>query len=274
MMNKKFWAIGVILAIISTNTGCISCCHESYAKVLKKGPECDLPTPCRNQIYVFMIHGGTPTTDNGLSALRAKLADEGFAKVGIGEFTDALPIALEIKSIAKCNPEARFVLIGYDMGGAAAVFLARELTARTIPVEGVVLLDPIACGRPSGVRTLLVTSGATTSMVTHSEHVVVGDANHFQLPAHPQTVAAISDLLRNIATQNYQPPGDPVPAWTYPHAAPMWPIPTPRGDEWDFLAEQGGVPGPIGTRVVSQSSGIPLPPPPLSTSAGAVMIKP
>lgn len=273
-MNKKFWAIGVILAITSTNTGCVSCCHQSYAKVLKKGPDCDLPASCRGQIYVFMIHGGTPTTDNGLNALREKLADEGFAKVGIGELTDALPIAFEIKDIAKCNPEARFVLIGYDVGASAAVLLARELTARTIPVEGVVLLDPLACGRPSGVRTLLVTSGTSTSTVTHSDHVVVGDASHFQLPAHPQTVAVICDLLKDIATQNYQPQGDPVPAWSYPHAARMWPIPVARGDEWDILAERGGVPSPIGTQVLSQAIGAPLPPPPLSTSAGAVMIKP
>src|SRR4051794_13154954 len=120
-MRAKSWGIAAVLAIVLANTGCVSCCSKSYKQALNHGPDCDTPSPCRNQVYVFMIHGVTPSTECGLSALRVKLAENGFAKVGVGELASALEIIWEIKKIRACEPDARFVFIGYDVGGAAAV---------------------------------------------------------------------------------------------------------------------------------------------------------
>jgi hypothetical protein len=218
-----------------------------------------------------MVHGLTPSTDCGLSALRTKLAESGFAKIGLGELGSELCIELEIKKIRTCEPEARFVLLGYDVGGASAVLLARNLTSKRVPVDAVVLLDPLACGRGAGVRTLLVTSGQTTSTTPYTDRLVVSDASHLNLPAHPATVAVITELLKDIATQHYQAPGDPVPAWSYPLAPEMQPVEGPKWDEWDILADLPGSPQPIGTRVTTQQIGAPVP---VSTSAGPVVIKP
>ena len=269
-MTAKSWGIAAVLATVLANAGCVSCCHKSYQKALERGAECDIPTPCRNQVYVFMIHGVTPTTDCGLSALRVKLAEGGFAKVGVGELASALEIVCEVKKIRACEPDARFVFVGYDVGGAAAVCLARDLGKKGVPVDAVVVLDPSACGEPSGVRTLLVTSGKTTSTVAHSEHVVVPEASHFRLPAHPTTVAAITELLKDVATHNWQPTGDPVPEWSYPHAPEMQPTAARSGDEWDFLSDRPGPVPAIGTRTVSRPVATPAP---VSTFAGPVVIK-
>jgi pimeloyl-ACP methyl ester carboxylesterase len=205
-----------------------------------------------------MVHGITPTTESGLESLREKLSESGFAKIGVAELASAPLIALEIKRNLKCDPDARFVLLGYDLGAAAALWLARDLLGSGVPVEAVILLDPIACGDTGGVPTLRISSAASAGSATPFEarfnsavplthaSLVVPDANHFKLPAHPQTVAAISALLKGIAVNHYHEPGDPIPYWTYEHAPEMHIA--PRGEappEWNFLADSTETPPAI-----------------------------
>jgi hypothetical protein len=275
-MNQRTWVGGAVLAIVLANTGCVSCCSKSYATARNCGPDCDLPTPCRNNVYVFMVHGVTPTTDCGLEALRTKLAESGFAKVGVGELASAPCVWWEIRQIAKYEPDARFVLLGYDLGATAAVCLARDLRARKIPIEAVVLLDPVGCGESRDLRTIVIASGsASYSSLPCMPRVVISEANHFQLPAHPKTVGAISGLLQEIAARDCQPPVDEIQEWNYPHAPEMRPLPMPRGDDWDILAGGDGTPAPINTRVFTSpapaqtTAAAPPSPPPF---AGAVML--
>jgi len=270
-MSGKTWGIAAILAMVLANTGCVSCCHKTYKQARENAPDCELPTPCRNQIYVFMVHGLTPSTSSGLDALRTKLGESGFAKVGVGELTSALEIVFEIKDIYKCDPDAKFVLIGYDLGGGAAQCLARELSARGVPIEGLVLLDPLACGEPCSARTLLITSGTTISSAPCTNRLAVPDASHYRLPAHPATVAAITELLKDLATRNWQAAPDPVPEFTYPLAPEMRPVLQSRpGEEWDFLADRQGPVPSINTRTVTR----PVPAQTPVTAAGPVVIKP
>jgi hypothetical protein len=270
-MSGQRWVIAAVLAIALANTGCVTCCHKTHEAAYKTGPECELPTPCRGQVYVFLIHGLTPTTGCGLEMLRTKLAENGFAKVGVGELGSGLCIEHEIKNIRACEPDARFVLVGYDLGGASAVALARHLSTKCVPIEAVVLLDPLNCGAPCGLRTLLITSGKTTSSVPYTDRVIVPDVGHHKLPAHPTTVAAITELLKEIATQNYQPVDASVPAWSYRHAPEMRPTMVAKGGPWDFLADRGDSPDPIGTRVTTTPIAAPVP---VANSAGPVVIKP
>ena len=275
-MIRQRWILGAIVAVVLANAGCVTCCHKSHQKAWEHGAECDLPAPCRGQVYVFLIHGLTPSCDCGLNALRMKLAENGFAKIGVGELASAPCVAKEIKSIQKCEPEARFVLVGYDFGGAAAVSLARDLNAQCVPVEAVVLLDPLGCGEPCGLRTLLITSG-TTSKVPYTNRLVVSDATHYKLPAHPRTVEAITGLLSEIATNGYQEGSEQVWEWSYKHAPEMRATPKSKvGPDWKFLADTSEIPPAITARVVTESqSTIPTPAAPSnSTSAGPVLIKP
>jgi hypothetical protein len=256
---------------VLANAGCVSCCDKSYKTAREHGPECDLPLPCRNQVYVFMIHGCTPTCDGGLETLRQRLAESGFAKVGVGEFASAPCIHCEIMKIHKCEPDAKFVLLGYDFGAAAAECLGRELSDKGVPIEGIVLLDPLACGQPCGGRRLLVTSGTTLSTAPYTDRLVVSDANHYKLPAHPRTAAAIIEMLKDIAARDCEDAGDPVPLWTYPHAPEMHTGSTaPIGPEWKFLADTTEIPEALNPRATSQQKPAPAPygPP---NAAGAVM---
>jgi hypothetical protein len=286
-MSGPRWAIGAFAATFVACTGCVSCDDKCYRKALENSAACEMPLQSRTQLYVYMIHGVTPTTDDGLEALRMKLCERGFAKSAVSELACAPLIACEIKKTLKCEPEAKFVLLGYDVGSAAAVSLARELTAKGVPVEAVVLLDPVGCQEASGVRTLVISNGSAKDTGRASRrkpspvssaandlvsHVVVSDAGHFKLPAHPGTVEAVTDLLTDIAARNYQDPGDSVTSWSYQHAPEMHrPAGGTHAPEWNFLADTGETPAGINPSVAA-----PLVrqyvPPPVSTFAGPVVI--
>lgn len=267
-MTGRNWLVGALAAVALVQTGCVTCCHKGYEKSLASGPECELPTACRNSVYVFLINGLTPPTDTGLNALRMKLGESGFAKVGIADLAGALGVEHEIKTIRACEPDAKFVLVGYDLGASAAVCDARHLAAKGIPVEAVVLLDPVGCKEVCCAPTLLITSGKKPGAVPHSRQVLVPDAGHFALPAHPTTVAAVTDLLATIAGNSYTETGDPVPGWTYRHAPEMRPPVVGRWSaEWDFLSD-GGPPRAIGTGVAAQ----PAEPLPKPSTGGAVLL--
>jgi hypothetical protein len=258
-MNGKLWVAGAVLAIVLANTGCVSCCSKSYGKAWNCAPDCELPTHCRGNVYVFMVHGATPSTDCGLEALRAKLAECGFPKVGVGELAAAPCVWWEIKKIAKCEPDARFVLLGYDLGAPAAVCVARDLASKNIPVEAVVLLDPVGCGETRDLRTIVVASGsASYSTLPCMPRMTVYEANHFQLPAHPKTVAVVCGLLQEIAARDCKPGEDEIQEWNYPHAPEIHPLPMPRGDDWDILADTG-TPLPINTRATGTTPPVATP---------------
>ena len=271
-MSRQRGVLGAVLAIVLANTGCVACCHKSHQRAWEHGADCDLPTACRGQVYVFLIHGLTPTTDCGLEALRLKLAENGFPKVGVAELGSNCCVASEVKKIRQCEPDARFVLVGYDLGGPAAVRLARDLTMQGARVEGAVLLDPTRCVERCGGRTLLITSGTTPSTAPHTDRIVVPDATHFKLPAHPATVAAVTEFLKEVAARGYEEGGEPVPAWSYKHAPEMRHTASGAGRaDWNFLADHAGTPAAIDTRVVSEVAYPTVPTAP-STSAGPVVL--
>ena len=266
-MSTRRWMICAILVTVLANAGCVTCCHKGYQRSLENGAEYEVPTPCRGQVHVIMMHGLTPSTASGLNTLRLKLGENGFAKIGMAELYSALWVKSEIECIRRHNPDARFVLVGYDFGGAAAISLARDLTATGVPVDALVLIDPMGCAAdPCGVPTLLVMSARATTSVPHSETIVVPDASHFGLPAHPTTVAAITELLKDIAVQNCQPSVEAVPVWNYQHAPEARQTPTRKPGDWDFLADKPGPTRAIGTQVVAQ----PTAP---TTSAAPVVLK-
>ena len=270
-MRGQRWVIAAILAIAVANTGCVTCCHKGHQKSLEHAPDCQLTAPCRNQVYAFLINGLTPSPHSGLDALRLKLGENGYPKVGIANVAGGLCVEHEIKNILACEPDAKFVLVGYDVGASVAVCVARDLTSKGVAVEALVLLDPVGCKETCGVPTLLISSGKGTGTVAHTSRVVVPDASHFSLPAHPTTVAVVVDVLGGVAVTCQEPFVDPVPEWSYKHAPEMRRSVAGRWDaEWDFLADHGPI-RQIGMSVAVQPTA-PAPVAP-STFAGPVLIR-
>ena len=251
-MSAKRWLTAAALAISANLSGCVSCDHAAHKSALDAGPQCDLPTCERQKVYVYMLNGLTPTGTCGLEGLRDQLAAHGFPKIGCGQVYHAGWVADEMKRVLAEDPDARFVLLGYDLGGAAAVKLAADSLKAGLPVDAVVLLDPMGKGgmTQTGVRTLLVTSGAGRSPVPHTESVSIPDVGHYRLPTHPQTVAVVCHLLNEIAAQQMHPEIETFPMWSYEHAPPPRVTPIPGAVEWNLLSDRpGGATTPLGASV-------------------------
>jgi pimeloyl-ACP methyl ester carboxylesterase len=272
-MGARNWAVLALAAVAALQAGCVSQCHKTHAAARERGPDCDLPAPCRNTVHVFLIDGLAPTGSCGMDKLRTELAANGFAKVGIGSAASGFCVAKEIEEIRASDPEAKFVLVGYDVGGGAAAHTANALAKKGIAIEALVLLDPVACGNELPARTLLVSSGTRAALLPHTTRVAVPGASHAKLAGHPTTVAVVTDLLRELAASGYAEPGDPVPAWSYRHAPEMRPQAEPRGDGWDFLIDDRRAPAALRQPAPAPATAA-APIPARSTSAGAVTIRP
>jgi hypothetical protein len=257
-MVARYWAVLALAAVAALQTGCVSQCHKTHAAARERGPDCDLPAPCRNAVHVFLIDGLTPCGSCGLDKLRTELAANGFAKVGIGTAASGFCVQQEIEEIRGCDPEAKFVLVGFDVGGGAAAHTARSLAKKGIAVEALVLLDPVACGNEVPARTLLVSSGTRAATVPHSSRVAVTTA-HTKLPAHPTTVGVVTELLREVAVNGY-----------VEDAA--LPGREPRGDGWDFLTDDRRTPAALFAQPTAPA--VQQPVQARNTSAGAVTIRP
>lgn len=265
-MSGRTWLTRAFPLVVLIGAGCTVPCHKGYQKALEHGAECGLPPTCRNRVHVFLMHGLTPSTCAGLEALRLRLGENGFAKVGSGELCHAGWVRGEVECIRRHDPDARFVLVGYDYGAATACSLARDLSAKGAGVDAVVLLNPKGCPpEPCGVYTLLVADPGYTGCVPHSARVVAPGAGHFTLPAHPTTVAAMTELLTSVAERHCEPEVEEVPVWTYPHAPEARRAsPTAPAVGWDFLAERGP------PRRIGETAAAPAPAPVAATRAAPV----
>lgn len=245
-MTGKSWVLAVGLVTLVAAPGCVCCRPEAHKQMLEAGPTCDLPTYERQRVHVFLVNGVVPIGLCGMEKLRDRLSDLGYAKVYSGQPVHAGWMAREMCKVFAEEPDARFVLIGYDLGGPVALKLAAEAAAAGLPVDALVLLDPT--GKPGeagcAVRTLVVTSGASVTQMPHAERLAIPDAGHFTIATHPQTVAAVGNVLNASAAKVVRTSTiDLTPAWTYEDAPPARPLPhsPPNADpRWDFLADQPG----------------------------------
>ena len=296
-MTGKKWLAAVGVGVLLAGSGCVTCCHKAAKTTLEVGPACDVPLCDRQHVYVVMVNGATPAMPCGLEGLRDKLAEAGFAKVYCGQLYHALWFEWEMARVHECDPAARFVLVGYDFGGPVAAGMARAALAKGIPVDAVFLLDPVGKVQMGGcaTRTILVRSGACPEASPHTESVAAAGANHFTLPTHPQTVASVCGVLKEVAVRVEHAEGYTT-EYGYDHAAPPRAVSPPAGEvapEWLFLYEKpgthgvplapttpGGWPVPIAPSMVPRGGFappvdlprarplpyfIPLPPPPPAT---------
>jgi hypothetical protein len=256
-MSGKRWLLTLAVAISGANAGCVSCDHSAHRSALAAGPRCDIPTCERQKVCVFMLNGLTPPGLSSLDGLRTRLAEQGYSKIGSGELYHAGWVADEMKQALADNPDARFVLIGYDLGGGEVAKLAARSVKAGMPIDAVVLLDPVgkASKTPTGTRTLLVSSATRAAIGAQTETVLIPDAGHFNLPTHPKTVAVVCNLLNEIAAKHMRPESETHPVWSYEHAPMPRPMPLDLHPAGNILADRpGGSTRPLGTVETAQSA--------------------
>ena len=207
-MNGKNLAAVFGLGLLLASTGCVSCGYDACKPVLDAGPFSEAPIADRRHVYVFLVNGLMPDGSTGLEGLRLKLAERGYEKVYRGELCHAGWMGRELKRVRECDPEARFIVVGYGLGCGSAIGLANDSAGLNIPIDTVVLLDPpekqATCQRAG--QTLVVRSGVAAPEPGEPQGVCILTASHYSLPTHARTVDAIVALLSETSMRVEHPP--------------------------------------------------------------------
>jgi hypothetical protein len=237
------WAIGAGLALMLAGPGCVSCGHDVCKPALEASPNAEAPVCDRRHVYAFLINGITPAGSSGLDGLRIKLAERGYEKTYRGECCHAWWMEHEMKRVLKCDPAARFVVVGYDVGCGAASSLARHAVRHGWPVDAVVLLDPVIQPEagPRSPHTIVIRSGAAAT--GDEECVCVPSGGHWTLPTNARTVEVIAEVMKEAASKVEYPPVLEGERSAFPDAPPLREMPGPvpgAGEDWLFLHDQFG----------------------------------
>jgi hypothetical protein len=232
---------GLIMSAVATlflGTGCFSCGHQGYGLARDAAVLCDLPSCQRNQVYLFAMSGVNPISMLALDSLREQVNRNGFAKVATGQTIHASWMAREMQRIHSEDPQAVFVVLGYESAAPAAQRLSEQAQALGLPVGGLVVIttDAQADMHSSEGRTLLISSSPPCFSSPLVELTLVPEVTSFGLASHARTIAAITNLLSDLAAAMPIVVVEEVTGWEYPHAPPMRAMGDPsRNPDWLYL---------------------------------------
>ena len=227
-MLRQTAGLALTIALL-TSFGCTTCPHRAAFDAL--GTECDELTtvPQRSHVVAILVGPETVFDLGGVGTFSRKLNEAGFSRIYRGGILHANWLSREAQRTYEDDPETRFVVIGYDFACRTARNLAVDLSQTGLPVDAVVLLDPLAVDSnrslPANVELTIVRShGWTGNPVPDAVESIVPGVGHYDLLASPETlgtvVAAISTVAQRVAvTESASDPARPV------HL----------GVEWDFV---------------------------------------
>lgn len=216
--------------------GCMTCTHRQAYDSL--GVESCLETTGSQRSGVTAILIG-PELDLGWGQLATRIHNAGFANVLRGSTLQMPWLADQAKIRFQHDADARFVLIGYDMGTVAIRELYNDLNTAGLTVDHIVYLDPwTTVARrplpPTVAVTVVRSHGWTQGLFPGADDRIVAGVGHFDLPTHEEAVATITGCLSHTARQVVREVA--VPGKIDP-TQPTVPTQRPAhlGSEWDFL---------------------------------------
>jgi len=212
-----------------------------------------LPIACRQSVYVFLINGSDVLGFANLYGVRKFLSEMGFVKTCYGECFHGWWLEKEMKAIHQENPDARFVIVGYEHGADTALSLAQAGAAMGAHVDMLMYLEPrgfsfdrVSAGEAGIGRVVVVHADKSLSAgaeIPGAETIAVSCSCRYTVTTHSATLNTLSQEVAKLAMSVPLPApsviSDPFP--------PMLddPAPTPRplstkkkteiSDQWDFL---------------------------------------
>jgi hypothetical protein len=240
-MTIKCSLIAATVVSLLAGSGCETCASRGFGRAYEAGPNCEVPTCQRNEVYVYAVSGMNPADAWDVDKLREELNKQGFAKVSCGQSLLAYTFASDMRHIHAEHPDAVFVILGSASAAPTATRLAQKAVLDGLPVAAFVMLDHDGKATiPNlGVRTLAI-GGYGTSTPISGEAVVVATSSRYNLASDMRTVETIARLLNDVAWAIPQ-TVELETEWSYPHTPPARPMldPGPYVD-WLYLFDQPG----------------------------------
>ncbi len=235
-------------AFVVGASGCLGLAKKVGSPPLEIAEVCaSLPAEARGKVYLFLINGLDPFQAGDLEGVRNYVHQLGFRKTYLGQMYHQGYFGREMLRLHAEDPDARFIVVGFDRGAETARALAEQMSRSEVPIDALLLLSP------NGLEGFTVQAGQIPRIVSiapddpnrdvplppFAESIRLQELSPTQIPGHSVTL----DLLTRALTES---------ASRVPVAAPLdrpfrpylEPAPTPRPvvvkneerqDEWDFL---------------------------------------
>jgi hypothetical protein len=208
----------------------------------------EVPQCCRDHVYIFLVNGLDPLNATNLTGVRDYLHSLCYQKVYYGQFFHRSHYEAEIRRIHQCDPDARFVLLGFSLGANMVRTMAHDAQKDGVTIDLLVYcggntLKNVPTDQPENAERIL--NILAHGYIWHgdnmerAENIQVSKSWHFGSPAHPYTIQTLTHELALVAARVpfREPPGEMmVPAEeTAPAPRAVPGQPTALRDEWDFL---------------------------------------
>jgi len=191
------------------------------------------------------MSGFDPLDFDHVSDFRRALIRQGFTKVYNGQCYHDTFFASEMCRIARAEPDAQFVIVGFSLGADYAVSLAESVANHGIPIALLVSVDPCwwssaPTKKPSNVQQVMNIHGEPllfAARVPAGMDVQIPDSFPTNITAHPLAVESVALALANIAGTMPRPQPTPLPELTddLPTPHPTTIRTNKARDAWDFL---------------------------------------
>jgi hypothetical protein len=248
-------ALAAAVLFLLGPAGCMSFIHPIDRPPPEQLAGCEqLPKPCRQQVYVFFIHGVDPLDFANLGGVRDYVQSLGFIKTYYGQLYHTSYFTDEIRKIHAREPEARFALVGFSFGANQVRNIANTLRDEDISIDLIVYLGgntltnteedrPANVGRVVNIlATGWVWNGTT---MDNAENVTYDNVWHFGSPTHPHTLDVLARELTEVAARVPYVERVPPPVQAGPTPRPVPPRTSAKREdrgEWDFLLPGAPIP--------------------------------
>lgn len=197
-MTRKFLLAAVGWATLINASGCVTCHHEALQEALCPTDPCEATCIHRGRVHLVFVNGCDLLNLSGLCDLRSAVNAAGFSKVHIGQVVHTLTLKDEIRKIHCNDPDARFVVVGFDLGAGEAEKLATYAADVGAAVDAVVLLDPLYLTAPANptANTLTIYSDGWKGTPCRTPTNTLPGVGHLWLPTNPHVTGSLIDLMR------------------------------------------------------------------------------
>lgn len=208
---RRLGSIILAALALAAGPGCLSFVHSLDLPPREQMiPGEAIPTPCRNHVHVFLIHGMDPLDLANLAGLTEYIHQLGYIKTHYGQLYHLWEFKKEIRRVHKDDPKARFVLIGFSFGAN----MVREI-ANAVKGDGIVIdllvylggntLENNAETQPGHVLHVVnilaagcIWNGTTMDRADNRHFTNVW---HFGSPTHPKTREMLANELALVAAR-------------------------------------------------------------------------
>lgn len=243
-----------LLAALVAGPGCM-CLNP---KRIDLAPECttdcaEIPCACRGKVYVFLMTGFDFFDSDRITDFRNALIQAGFTKVYAGQGFHDTFFAAEMNRLARTEPDAKFVVVGFSSGADFAVSLAESVSRYGIPIALLASVDPhwwssAPAERPANVEQVMHIHGEPwlfAGRMSAGADVQIPESYPSNITAHPLTVEQVARSLAGIAGTLPRPEptaGQPIVETTPTPRPTARRLDAPR-DGWDFLRPAASLKG-------------------------------